>query len=86
MVKTKKGFIGIIFIIICVAVFVVWFAYLWNKNWFGGRLNISNDGLNINTKNAETPKSIDGQLNDLRQDVKALQDKKDKEIFDELNK
>jgi hypothetical protein len=84
MLKTKKGYIGIIFIIVIVAFALFWFFYLWNKNWFGGRLNIPSNDLNGGATSPEVPKGINTQLNDLRKDVKTLQDKKDQEIMNEL--
>lgn len=86
--KTKKGFVGLIFLVAGVAFMLFWFVYLWNNGWYSGKLSVPNNVSNGNTAvdANQPPKSIDAQLNDLRKDVKALQDKKDKEILDELNK
>jgi hypothetical protein len=88
MQKTKKGYMGLVFILAAVIFILGWFAYLWNNNWLGGRLSIPDNALNGNsvTPENQAPKAIDAQLNDLRKDVKALQDKKDQEIMNELNK
>lgn len=88
MTKTKKGFVGLIFLVIGVALMLYWFVYLWNNSWYGGKLNLPDNALGGNTAVQENQpsKSVDAQLNDLRQDIKALQDKKDQEILDELNK
>jgi len=88
MQKTKNGFAGLIFLVIGIAFILFWFVYLWNHNWFSGKLSIPSNALNDSTTidANQSPKAINEQLNDLRQDVKTLQDKKDKEIIDELNK
>lgn len=85
--QTKKGYVGLIFLIVGLAFILYWFVYLWNNNWLSGRLNISSDPLNSDATTLENqpPKAINEQLNDLRKDVKNLQDKRDQEIMNELN-
>ena len=87
MQKTKKGFLGLIAMLIVVVAIVVWMLFMMRNNWLGG--NGISESLNPNNTGTQAPqnsKEINAQLNDLRQDVKALQDKKDQEILDELNK
>lgn len=88
--QNKKGYLGLIFLLVGVALMLFWFVYLWNNNWYSGSLKIPNNALNGNSSNSAAPsnqpaKGINDQLNDLRKDVKALQDKKDQEIMNELN-
>lgn len=86
--KTKKGYIGLVFLIVGVALMLYWFVYLWNNNWYGGELKIPDNALNGNASvdANQPPKAINEQLNDLRKDVKNLQNKRDQEILNELNK
>jgi len=94
MLKNKKGYMGLVAILVIVVIFLAWFAYLWNKNWFGGGIKVpslSTQNENGQQENSSTatpanPGDINNQLNTLRTDVKNLQDKKDQEIFNELNK
>lgn len=77
--------IGMLIVVLAI---IVWMVFMMKNNWLGG--NGISESLNPNNStNTEAPRNtqeINAQLNDLRQDVKALQDKKDKEILDELNK
>jgi uncharacterized membrane protein YraQ (UPF0718 family) len=86
--QNKKGFISLIAILIVIIVAAFWMLYLFKREWFGANnLNLSGGLTNaIDGNNAQTPKDITGQLDNLRQNVKTIQDKKDREILDELNK
>jgi hypothetical protein len=92
-VQNKKGFFSLIAILVIVLVFMLWFVYLWNHNWFGGGLNVpslstqNDSGSLIPQEPANSnPGDINKQLNRLRTDVKNLENKKNQEINDELNK
>lgn len=78
----KKGYIGLIALIIVVAVIITWSGYLWYKQW---NLDLNVD-INPQEENAQGEtqenKAINEQLNDLRQDVNELQNKKNQEIYD----
>ena len=76
--KNLGGYIGLIAIIIVTLVIATWFAYLWQKQWFKG-FNIG-----IGENKTEENKPVTEQLNDLRVDLKQIQDKKDKEIYDAM--
>ena len=72
---------------------MLWFVYLWNHNWFGGGLNVpslstQNDSGSLIPQEStnSNPGDINKQLNRLRTDVKNLENKKNQEINDELNK
>jgi len=92
--KNKKGFTSLIAILVIMVIFFAFFAYLWNGNWFGGGINMpsltdQNGGTqsgNSTTPVKENTGDINKQLNTLRTDVKNLQDQKDQEILNELNK
>jgi len=89
MIKNKNGYMGIIAILVGVIFAALWMAYLWNKNWFGSGINVpSLQNQNNQSGNATTanPGDINNQLNTLRKDIKNIQDKKDQEIINELNK
>lgn len=79
--KNKGGYMGIIAILIVVAFAVLWMAYLWRQNIVGG-LNVNISG-NEESK-TEPPKQINEQLNDLKKDIKDIQNKKDQEVYDNL--
>lgn len=71
-------------LLVVVVLAALWMIYLYRSDWFGG-INISGDNLNPGTAaNGSMPKDINGQLDNLRQNVKNLQDKKDQEIMNEL--
>jgi hypothetical protein len=74
--QKQKGFIGIIAILIVVVIAALWMAYLFKHNWFGTP-NISGE-TNVQKDSAT-------QLNDLRQNMKNIQDQKDREIFNAMN-
>lgn len=76
--KNLNGYIGIIAIVIVVIVFMLWFAYLWQKQWFKGF------NLGIGENKTEENKPVTEQLNDLRVDLKQIQDKKDQEIYNAM--
>ena len=77
-IKNPSGYIGLIAILIVTLAIVFWFVYLWNKQWFKG-FNIG-----IGENKIEENKPVTEQLNDLRVDLKQIQDKKDKEIYDAM--
>lgn len=83
--KNKKinlgGYIGLVAILVVTLVAVLWMLYLWRQNIIGG-LNINISG-NEEIK-TEQPKDMTEQLDDLRGDIKNIQDKKDQEIFDAM--
>lgn len=86
-----KGFVGsLIMILVTIAIIVIIFL-IWEKSASKSLQNVN--GLNLgnrlipeNSQNKEAAPSIQGQLNDLRTDLKSIQDKKDKEIMDELDR
>ena len=86
--KNKKGFISLIAMFIVIIVAAFWMLYLFKQDWFGrGSLNFSQGLGNANDNtNVQNSKDISGQLDNLRQNIKSIQDKKDKEILNELNK
>jgi hypothetical protein len=75
-IKNPSGYIGLIAILIATLVIVFWFIYLWNKQWF--------KGFNLTGREEAENKPVTEQLNDLRVDLKEIQDKKDKEIYDAM--
>lgn len=82
--KSKKGFVGLIAILIVLAIAVIWMVYLLRHNWY------SAPDLHIPVSGSETQgvenKSVPAQLDALKQDMKRIQDEKDKEIRAEMGK
>ncbi len=80
--QNKKGYVGLIALLVVVLIAVFWMVYLWRTQWF------KTPALNINGTDNKTGvaenKDAAEQLNDLREDVKQLQDKKNQEIYDAL--
>lgn len=85
--KNQKGFIGLISILIVVIIAALFMVYLFKGSWLSGGVDISGKNLNLKkSADDQMPKDINSQLDDLRQNVKDLQNKKDQEIMSELNK
>ncbi len=83
--KNQKGFIGLIAILVVVVLAVFWMAYIMKTNWLGtADTNLSNSISGAGTDASPQSKDINGQLDDLRQNVKKIQDNKDKEIYDAM--
>jgi hypothetical protein len=87
----RKGYVGLIMLIAGLVFIAGWFFYLWKHNWLGGKLNIPQNSFDAKGQDSESltnqpPQEMNNQLNQFRQDVKNLQDKKDQEILNELNK
>ncbi len=86
-----KGFVGsLIMILVTVAIIVIIFL-MWEKSASKSLeqvngLNLGNQLNPENSQNQNSAPSIQGQLNELRSDLKGIQDKKDKEIMDELDR
>jgi len=80
--NNPRGYIGLIALLVVVFIAVFWMLYLWRTQWF------KSPALNINGTNNENgvmeSKDASQQLNNLREDVKQLQDKKDQEIYDAM--
>lgn len=83
IIKTKnpKGIIGIISLLIVVVLAALWMAYLMRHNWFNVPNITENPG---STGNPSVQKDVPAQLDDLRNQMKTITDKKDKEINDAL--
>ncbi len=75
-IKNPSGYIGLIAILIVTLVTVFWFIYLWNKQWF--------KGFNLTGKEETGNKPVTEQLNNLRTDLKQIQEKKDQEIYNAM--
>jgi len=79
--KNEKGFIGLIAILVVVAIAAFWMLHLYQGGWGKGGMNLS-DGLPGAEESQST--DINGQLDDLRKNVKNIQDAKDQEIYDAM--
>lgn len=73
--KNPKGIIGLISLLVVVVLAALWMVYLMRHNWF--------KTPNI-TGNTNEQKNVPAQLDDLRNQMKDITDKKDKEINDAL--
>ena len=76
--KNPKGIVGIISLLIVVVIAALWMAYLMRHNWFGAPSITGKPGEQTELKN------VPAQLDDLRDNLKNITDKKDKEINDAL--
>lgn len=87
----KKGFSALLGILIT-AVIIVIFALAWfklsekNLERTNNELKQMNNLVPNNNETQSQPQSVQGQLNDLRNSVNNLADKKDQEILNEMNK
>ena len=79
MYKNQKGFIGLIALLVVVVIAAIWMAYLFKHNWFGAP-DISGNS----SGSAIAPKDVPAQLDDLRANIKNIQDKEDKKINDAM--
>jgi hypothetical protein len=75
--RKQKGFIGIIAILIVVVIAAIWMAYLFKHNWFGAP-NISG------SEDTNVQKDVPAQLDDLRANMKTIQDQQDQKIKDAM--
>jgi len=82
--KNEKGFIGLLSILVVMVVAVFWMLYLYQNGWGKGGMSLTN-GLPGADKNLQAT-DINGQLDDLRKNVKDIQNAKDKEIYDAMGK
>lgn len=82
--KNEKGFIGLLSILVVIVVAAIWLLYLYQNGWGGkGKMDLSG-GLPGAQESQST--DINGQLDDLKKNVKNIQDAKDKEIYDAMGK
>lgn len=93
--RNKKGYAGMVAIMIIVTIGVLWMLYEFKNNWLGvANTNLSKDLPKVTNNNispdiqpeATQAKSISGQLDDLRKNVQDVQSAHDRQIADELNK
>jgi hypothetical protein len=75
--RKQKGYIGIVAILIVVVIAAIWMAYLFKHNWFGAP-DISG------SENTSLQKDVPAQLDDLRANMKNIQNQEDKKINDAL--
>ena len=81
--RNEKGFIGLLSMLVVIVVAAIWLLYLYQNGWGGeGKMNLSG-GLPGAENNSQSS-DINGQLDDLRKNVKSIQDSKDKEIYDAM--
>ena len=84
--KNHKGFIGLIAILVVVAIGALWMAYLLKNNWLGkSNMNLSGGLPGASTNVDSQSKDINGQLNDLRQNLKTVQNNEDQKINNAMN-
>lgn len=79
--KNEKGFIGLIAALVVIVVAAFWLMYLYKNGWGKGGMNLSN-GLPGAEESQST--DINGQLDDLKKNVKNIQNSKDQEIYDAM--
>jgi len=89
--ENKNGYIGLIMLLAVLVIMLVWMGYLWSHNWFGDgvvvpQVSDSQSQSGVTTSPATNPGDVSQQLNALRKDISNIQDKKDQEIYNELNK
>lgn len=72
----QKGYVLIVALIILTSIVVMWYLYFWKKQWF------SSPSFNPGKEKTKENKNINEQLNDLRGDMKNIQDKRDQEIYE----
>jgi hypothetical protein len=88
--KNKEGFIGLIAILIVVAIAAIWMASSLRHSWYSSpNLNVSDSAIkNTEDKSNQDSKgaSPQAQVEALRQDMKKIQDDKNKELNAALGK
>jgi hypothetical protein len=79
--QKQKGFIGLIAILVVVVIGALWMAYLLRGNWLSkSNMNLSGGLPGTNSSADAQPKDINGQLNDLRQNMRTVQNNEDQKI------
>lgn len=79
----KNGYATLVMLLVALVLGALWFAYIWNGNWFGPKsgtgqaVSGSDTGQNLNAQQ---------QIDVVRDNMKNLQDKRDQEIYKELAK